>query len=96
MPRHWEWLAAQPGGASAAIRRLVDEARRAGGAKQQTRAAQDAAFKFMTAMAGDLPGYEEATRALYAKDRQRFARHVAAWPDDVRAYATTLAEAALA
>jgi hypothetical protein len=96
LPRHWEWLAAQPGGASAAIRRLVEEARRSGGAKQQTRASQDAAFKFMTAMAGDLTGYEEATRALYAKDRLRFARHVATWPDDVRAYATTLAEAALA
>jgi hypothetical protein len=96
LPRHWEWLAAQSGGASAAIRRLIDEARRAGGAKQQMRAAQDAAFKFMTTMAGDLPGYEEATRALYAKDRQRFARHIAVWPDDVRAYATTLAEAALA
>jgi len=96
LPRHWEWLAAQPGGASAAIRRLVEEARRSGGAKQQTRASQDAAFKFMTAMAGDLTGYEEATRALYAKDRLRFARHVATWPDDVRAYATSLAEAALA
>ena len=96
LPRHWEWLAAQSGGASAAIRRLVDEGRRSGGAKQQTRASQDAAFKFMTAMAGDLLGYEEATRALYAKDRARFARHVASWPDDVRAYATTLAEAALA
>jgi hypothetical protein len=96
LPRHWEWLAAQSGGASAALRRLVDEARRAGGAKQQTRASQDAAFKFMTAMAGDLTGYEEATRALYAKDRVRFARHVATWPEDVRAYATTLAEAALA
>jgi hypothetical protein len=96
LPRHWEWLAAQPGGASAAIRRLVEEARRSGGAKQQTRASQDAAFKFMTAMAGDLTGYEEATRALYAKDRLRFARHVATWPHDVRAYATTLAEAALA
>jgi hypothetical protein len=96
LPRHWEWLAAQPGGASAALRRLVDEARRAGGAKQQTRASQDAAFKFMTAMAGDLFGYEEATRALYAKDRPRFARYVATWPEDVRAYATSLAEAALA
>ena len=49
----------------------------------------------MTAMAGDLAGYEEATRALYAKDRLRFERCVAQWPEDVRAYAATLAEAAL-
>ena len=62
----------------------------------QTRAAQDAAYKFMSAMAGDLPGFEEASRALYAKDRARFERHIVGWPDDVRRYATTLAEAALA
>ncbi len=96
LPRHWEWLSAQSGGASAALRRLVDQARRADGASSQTRAAQDAAYKFMSAMAGDLPGFEEASRALYAKDRARFERHIVGWPDDVRRYATTLAEAALA
>jgi len=94
LPRHWEWLAAQPGGASAALRRLVDEARRAGGAKERARLGQEAAYRFMTAMAGDLPGFEEATRALFARDRARFERHVAAWPPDVRAYAATLAEPA--
>jgi hypothetical protein len=96
LPRHWEWLSAQSGGASAALRRLVDQARRADGASSQTRAAQDAAYKFMSAMAGDLPGFEEASRALYGKDRARFERHIVGWPDDVRRYATTLAEAALA
>jgi uncharacterized protein len=90
-PRHWEWLAAQPGGASAALRRLVEEARRSSGAKDRERAAQEAAYRFMAAMAGDLPGFEEATRALFAKDRLRFERHVAQWPDDVSAYATRLA-----
>lgn len=95
LPRHWEWLAEQPSGASATLRRLVDEARRAGGPKQEIRASQDAATRFMTAMAGDLPGFEEALRALFAKDRARFERHIAAWPDDVRAYAAKLAEAAL-
>ena len=95
LPRHWEWLAAQPGGASAALRRLVDEARRAGGDKQRARAAQEAAYRFMTAMAGDRPGYEEATRALFANDRAGFERHIAAWPEDVRAYTAKLAEAAL-
>ena len=94
LPRHWEWLAAQPGGASAALRRLVDEARRSSGAKDRERAAQEAAYRFMAAMAGDLPGFEEATRALFAKDRARFQRHVAQWPGDVAAYATKLAEPA--
>jgi hypothetical protein len=84
-------MAAQPGGASVALRKLVDEAWRTGGRKQQVRAAQEAAYHFMSAMAGDLPGFEEATRALFASDRSRFERQVADWPADVRAYATRLA-----
>src|ERR1700690_3457045 len=28
LPRHWDWLASQPGGASVALRKLVEEARR--------------------------------------------------------------------
>ena len=87
LPRHWEWLAAQRGGASQALRRLVDQARRADGGRSRLRAAQDAAYRFMSAMAGDLPGFEEASRALLAADRDRFAEHIAAWPDDVQAYA---------
>jgi len=95
-PRHWEWLATQPGGASAALRRLVEEARRASGPKDRERAGQEAAYRFMAAMAGDLPGFEEATRALFARDRLRFARYLAQWPGDLAAYATKLAEPALA
>ena len=91
LPRHWEWLAAQPGGASQALRRLVDQARRADGGRSRLRTAQEAAYRFMSAMAGDLPGFEEASRALFAADRDRFAEHIAAWPDDVQAYARELA-----
>ena len=91
LPRHWEWLGAQQGGASQALRRLVDQARRADGGRSRLRAAQDAAYRFMAAMAGDLPGFEEASRALFAADRNRFVEHSAAWPDDVRAYACELA-----
>lgn len=90
LPRHWEWLGAQPGGASVALRRLVEEARRAGGTQQRTRAAQEAAYRFMSALAGDLPGYEEAIRALFADDRVRFEDHTAGWPSDVRDYAVRL------
>lgn len=91
LPRHWEWLAAQPGGASVALRRLVDEARRAGSAAQRLRAARDVAYRVMSALAGDLPGFEEASRALFAGDRFRFAQQAAAWPVDLRVYVTRLA-----
>jgi uncharacterized protein len=91
LPRHWEWLAAQSGGASVALRRLVEEARRSGGAMQKTRAAQERAYHFMSAMAGNLPGFEEAARALFADDRIRFEQQMSNWPEDVRGYATRLA-----
>lgn len=91
LPRHWEWLAAQPGGASQALRRLVDEARRADRGQSKQRAAQEAAYRFMAAMAGNLPGFEETARALFAGDRAGFSRHAAGWPADIRAYAHRLA-----
>lgn len=96
LPRHWDWLGAQPGGASVVLRRLVDAARHAGEAKDRMRAAQEAVHRFMTALAGDLPGYEGALRALYAGDRAAFETASAAWPGDVRDYALTLAENAFA
>ena len=91
LPRHWDWLATQPGGASVALRRLVEEARRTNSDKDRARQAQERAYHFMLALAGDLPGYEEATRALFANDAQRFGELIAAWPDDVREHATKLA-----
>ncbi|MGV2895450.1 DUF2239 family protein [Achromobacter sp. AGC78] len=90
LPRHWDWLAAQPGGASVALRKLVEQARRDNEAQDQTRQRQEAAYRFMSAMTGNLPGFEEATRALYASDRERFAQCIAAWPEDVRDYAVRL------
>ncbi|TWC00826.1 hypothetical protein FBZ93_10498 [Bradyrhizobium macuxiense] len=91
LPRHWDWLAQQKGGASVAIRKLVDEARRASGDKDRTRAAQDAAYRFMTTMAGNRPNYEEAIRALFAHDRRRFTALIADWPADIRDHAIQLA-----
>ena len=91
LPRHWDWLADQPGGASVALRKLVEEAKRANVAKDRLRKSQEAAYKFMSALAGDLPGFEEATRALFAADRDRFEALIADWPTDVRDHATTLA-----
>jgi uncharacterized protein len=91
LPRHWEWLNAQPGGASVSLRKLVEAARRVNGDTDRSRAARDAAYHFMAAMAGDLPGFEEASRALFADDRRRFAGLIAAWPDDIRDHIVRLA-----
>jgi len=91
LPRHWDWLSSQPGGASVALRKLVDKARRTSGDADRIRAAQEAAYRFMSAVAGNLPGYEEALRALFAYDRRHFSNLVAKWPEDVRDYAIKLA-----
>ncbi|ULL01343.1 DUF2239 family protein [Bradyrhizobium sp. I71] len=91
LPRHWEWLNAQAGGASVALRKLVDEARRASGAKDRERQARDAAYHFMSTMAGDLPQFEEASRALFADDRRRFTGLIADWPADIRDHIVKLA-----
>src|SRR5690349_7542500 len=73
LPRHWDWLATQPGGASAALRRLVEHARKANRGRDQLRRAQESAYRFVSAMAGNEPGYEEAIRALFGGDPKRFA-----------------------
>jgi hypothetical protein len=91
LPRHWEWLGSQPGGASVALRKLVEAARRASGDLDRSRAARDAAYHFMSAMAGDLPGFEEASRALFADDRRRFVALIAGWPGDIRDHIVKLA-----
>jgi len=84
LPRHWEWLGQQPGGASAALRRLVDERRKRGNGENSARIARDAAGKFMWTMAGNLPGFEEAARALYAGDHGRLEELIRDWPEDIR------------
>ena len=91
LPRHWEWLNAQPGGASVALRKLVDDARRTTGDKDRARAARDAAYHFMSAMAGNFPKFEEASRALFADDRRRFVSQIADWPADIRDHVVGLA-----
>lgn len=81
LPRHWDWLATQPGGASVVLRRLVDAARKEDAGNR--RAARDATYRFMAAIAGDLPGFEAASRALFAGDDARFAEVIADWPQDI-------------
>lgn len=94
LPRHWEWLSAQPGGASVTLRKLVEEARRSSAGEGKR--AQERAYRFLTAIAGNLPGYEEALRALFGHDAARFAEAMAGWPPDLRDHARRLAEGAFA
>jgi hypothetical protein len=87
LPRQWEWLSTQRGGASAALRRLVDEASRAAPRPEERR---DRAYRFMSDNCGDRPGYEEALRALYRGDREQLDSLISAWPEAVRSYVAQL------
>lgn len=91
LPRHWEWLAAQPEGASAVIRRLIDAARNQRSGVERARQAQAAADRFMMSMLGDQQGWEEASRSLYAGDGKRFHELTESWPADLRNHARRLA-----
>lgn len=95
LPAHWEWLAAQPGGASWALRRLVEDARRVGADSERRRIAQEAAYCFMQVIARSQPGFDAAARALFAGDITGFEEHTGHWPDDVREHAALLAADAL-
>jgi hypothetical protein len=90
LPRHWDWLEQQPNGISAALRRLVDEARKRHPEEARQKRARAAANRFMTAMAGDRPGFEEASRALFAGDQARLAELTAGWPEDIRKHVSFL------
>jgi hypothetical protein len=94
LPRHWDWLNGQPGGASVALRKLVEGARRVNEVKDRVRRSQEAAYRFLSAMAGNLPGFEEATRAFFAGDRGRFDELVEPWPADIRDHARKVAAVA--
>lgn len=91
LPRHWEWLSKQPGGASVALRKLVEEAKRAGKGQEQVKQSQESCFRFMSVMAGNRPNFEDAARALFAKDRSRFSELIENWPIDIRDHAKKLA-----
>ena len=94
MPRHWDWLASQPGGASVTLRKLVEQARRANQGTDRKRRAQESVYRFLSAMAGNEPGFEEALRSLFAGKRKRFDQIVEPWPIDVREHAKKLAAVA--
>ena len=95
LPDHWEWLARQPGGASVTLRKLVEDAKKKNHGKDLIRQTQETAYKFMTVMAGDLPQYEEAIRALYAGEAKKFEKMISDWPKDIQEHSLHLAKAAL-
>lgn len=86
LPRHWEWLNSQPGGASVALRKLVEEARRVNRDRDRIRIAKESAYRFMSTIAGNLPGFEDAARWLFAGDLIRFSSSISEWPNDVRTH----------
>ena len=91
LPRHWEWLNDQPGGASGTLRRIVEEAQRNSGEKDKTRHSQESVYRFMSALAGNMPNYEEALRAFYAGDALRFQELIQPWPAGIRNHIKNLA-----
>ena len=56
---------------------------------------QNAAYRFMSVMAGDRVGFEDAARALFAGDAATFSRLVSAWPADIANHLKTLAADAM-
>ncbi|HVJ43284.1 MAG TPA: DUF2239 family protein [Dongiaceae bacterium] len=96
LPRHWDWLAGQPGGASVTLRKLVEAARRQQAGGDARRAAQEATYRFMSAMTGNETGFEEAVRALFADERGKFESLIAVWPRDLRDHINELASKSFA
>lgn len=91
LPRHWDWLAQQPGGASVTLRKLVEQAKRSSGEADRVRLSRESTYRFMSAMAGNEPGFEEAARALFAGNQDRFDEMIRSWPPDVREHLAELA-----
>jgi uncharacterized protein len=92
LPRHWEWLASQPSGASATIRKLIEEAKKKSSTRNSVKHVQECVYRFMSVIVGDMKGYEEALRALYKADRKNFLLHIQDWPTDVRTHVIEMAK----
>ena len=92
LPRHWEWLANQSGGTSATLRKLIEDAKKKSSAHTSVKQVQERVYRFMSVIGGDMKGYEEALRALYRADREKFLWHIQDWPADVRTYVVDMAK----
>jgi len=96
LPRHWDWLAQQQGGASVTLRKLVEAARRSNEGADRKRHAAERTYRVMNALAGNEVGFEEALRALYAGDQARFNQQISTWPVDIQTYLQRLSANAFA
>lgn len=87
LPRHWSWLEEHPNGISGALRRLVEHAMKNESGPDRARRLRSGLSRFLSAMAGDRPHYEEACRALFAGETERFEGLIQRWPKDIREHA---------
>ena len=92
LPRHWEWLSTQSGGASAVLRRLVETEMKGTNQREKIKQAQECTYRFLSSIAGNLPHYEEVLRALFAKDKKEFKESMSGWPIDLKEHAISLSE----
>lgn len=79
LPRHWEWLETQPSGPSAALRRLVESARRDSAPADRTRRSVEATYRFLYTMVGNTAFFPELCRALFRRDWERFDAQLGSW-----------------
>ena len=86
LPRHWEWLESQTKSASASLRLLVEEAMKREGGEAKIKKNIAVTDRIMMVMAGNLTYFEEASRALNARNVERFEECVSTWPDDIKIY----------
>ena len=93
LPQHWEWLSNQSGGASATIRRLVDEKiKEPVSAENQIKQAQEVVYRVLSSLAGNLPNYEDVIRFLYRRDKKSFRNAMSDWPKDVVSHTMALSK----
>jgi hypothetical protein len=90
LPRHWEWLESQSGGASVALRKLVEAARKEQAPEERIRQSIETTYRFMRVMCGNLPGFEEASRALFRRNWEDFDLLIAQMPSDVQSHLKVL------
>ena len=81
LPRHWEWLSRQPASASATLRRLVSEA--SSRENTSSKAKAERLGTILWTLAGNLEGFEEASRCLHRLDFEGLFGFSDKWPGDL-------------
>lgn len=92
--KHWNWLDQQSSSASAVIRKLIDKELNDPSSESNIMLAKQAIDHFMLAMLGNMPNYEEATRALYQGNKSHFLALIHNYPKDLKVYLELKAQTA--